>query len=116
LALRRLAAAAPPEARPRLEALAEGVAARGERRAPALPLAAYAGSYGERVLSVEDGRLYYRRGTRPRTALIPLGGNAFAFDTDPAARLEFEVAGARASAFDMGPAGGPSQGHFARTP
>ena len=42
----------------------KGVAARGERRTPALPLAAYAGSYGERVLSVEDGRLYYRRGTR----------------------------------------------------
>jgi hypothetical protein len=116
LALRRLAAAAPAEARPRLEALAEGVAARGERRSPALPLAAYAGSYGERVLSVEDGRLYYRRGTRPRTVLIPLGGNAFAFDVDPAARLEFQVEGARAAAFEMRAAGGPSQGRFARTP
>ena len=116
LALRRLAAAAAGRARPRLEALAEGVAARGERRSPALPLAAYAGSYGERVLSVEDGRLYYRRGTRPRTALIPLGGNAFAIDTDPAVRLEFQVAGGEAAAFEMRPAGGPSQGRFARTP
>ncbi|MEA3013834.1 MAG: hypothetical protein QOD42_2379 [Sphingomonadales bacterium] len=116
LALRRLAAAAPAQARPRLEALADGVAARGERRSPALPLAAYAGSYGERVLSVEDGRLFYRRGTRPRTALIPLGGNAFAIDTDPALRLEFQVAGAQAAAFEMRPAGGPSQGRFARTP
>jgi hypothetical protein len=116
LALRRLAASAAPPERARLEATAEGVAARAERRSPALPLAAYEGSYGERVLSVEDGRLYYRRGTRPRTALIPLGGNAFAIDTDPALRLEFQVSGERAAAFEMRPAGGPSQGRFARTP
>jgi len=115
-ALRRLAETADPRDRARLTGIAEGVAARVERRAPALPLAAYAGDYGERAILVEDGRLWFRRtATRPRVALIPLGGNAFALDSDPAARLTFQVAGERASAFEMGPAGGPSQGRFERS-
>jgi hypothetical protein len=116
LALRRLAAAAPAPERARLEATAEGVVARAERRTPALPLAAYAGSYGERVLSVEDGRLYHRRGTRPRVALIPLGGNVFTLDNDPALRLEFQVAGSAVTAFGISGPGGPGQGPFARNP
>ena len=105
-----------PDERPRIEAIADAVAARSERRAPALPLAAYAGSYGERAIVAEDGRLYYRRGTRPRTALIALGGNRFALDSDPAFRLDFEVSGNSATAFAMGPAGQPPQGRFARNP
>jgi hypothetical protein len=116
LALRRLAANAAGPDRARLEAMADGVAARAENRAPALPLAAYAGSYGERVVSVTDGRLWLRRGTRAPLALIPLGGNVFALDVDPAARLSFEVAGNAARAFAMGPAGQPPQGRFARNP
>jgi hypothetical protein len=117
LALRRLAAAQPvgPE-RARLEAGADGIAARVEHRAPALALAAYAGTYGERILSVDDGRLYYRRGTRPRVALIALGGNRFAFDTDPAQRLDFQVADGAVTAFDLGAIGGPPQGRYTRTP
>ena len=116
LALRRLAAAAPPQARPRLEAIAVGVAARGERWSAALPLAAYAGRYGERVVSIEDGRLYSRRGARPRVALIPLGGHVFVIDNDPALRVEFQVSGGAATAFAISAAGGPSQGPFARNP
>lgn len=116
LALRRLAAAASPEARPRLEAIADGVAARAARHAPALPLAAYAGSYGERVVSVEDGRLYSRRGARPRVALIPLGGNVFVIDNDPAVRVEFQVSGGAVTAFGLSAAGAPSQGPFPRNP
>ncbi len=116
LALRRLAANATGPDRPRLEAMAEGIAARAERRAPALPLTAYAGTYGERVVSVGEGRLWMRRGTRAAIALVPLGGNAFTLDVDPAARLSFEVSGDSATAFAMGPAGQPRQGRFARNP
>jgi hypothetical protein len=116
LALRRLAANATGPDRPRLEAMAEGIAARAERRAPALPLTAYAGAYGERVLSVGEGRLWMRRGPRAPVALVPLGGNAFTLDVDPAARLSFEVSGDSATAFAMGPAGQPPQGRFARNP
>lgn len=116
LALRRLAANATGPDRARLEAMAEGVAARADRRAPALPLDAYAGTYGERVLSVGDGRLWLRRGNRAPLALVPLGGNLFTLDVDPSARLSFEVSGAAATAFAMGPAGQPPQGRFARNP
>ena len=87
LALRRIAAAAPEAERPRLAAMADGVEARGQGRAPALPLAAYAGSYGERVVSVDAGRLYLKRGVRARVALIALGGNVFTLEADPAMRL-----------------------------
>jgi hypothetical protein len=116
LALRRLAANAAGPDRARLEAIAEGVAARAEHRSPTLPLDAYAGTYGERVLSVGDGRLWLRRGTRAPVALVPLGGNLFTLDVDPSARLTFEVSGASATAFAMGPAGQPPQGRFARNP
>jgi hypothetical protein len=116
LALRRLATRAEGPQRARLEATAEGIAARGERRAPALPLAAYAGSYGERSIIAENGQLYVRRGQRARVALIPMGGNAFAYDNDPAIRLDFQVADGRATGFGVGGPGGPPQGPFARTP
>jgi len=116
LALRRLAANAAGPERGRLEAMAEGIAARAERRAPALPLAAYAGAYGERVVSVGEGRLWVRRGPRAPLALVPIGGNVFTLDVDPAARLSFEVSGDSATAFAIGPAGQPPQGRFARNP
>ena len=116
LALRRLAASADGPERGRLEAMAEGVAARAEHRSAALPLGAYAGTYGERTVGVTDGKLWMRRGTRAPLALVPLGGNIFTLDVDPAARLTFEVAGAFATAFAMGPAGQPPQGRFTRNP
>jgi hypothetical protein len=114
-ALKKLAAAAPAGEKARLEALADGVAARAEARSPALPLAAYAGSYGERSVVAEEGRLYYQRGGRARSRLIPLGGNVFAFDTDPALRVTFEPAGERIAAFAIAAAGGPSQGRYERS-
>jgi hypothetical protein len=116
-ALRRLAGtAADPRDRARLTAIAEGVAARGERHQAALPLAAYAGDYGERAILAEDGRLYYRRApTRARIALIALGGNRFALDSDPGLRLDFQIEGDRATGFAMAGPGGPPQGPFART-
>lgn len=115
LALRRLAANAAGAERTRMEAMADGIAARAEHRPAALPLDAYAGHYGERVVSVGDGKLWLRRGTRAALALIPLGGNLFTLDVDPSVRLTFEVTGNEATAFGMGPAGQPPQGPFART-
>jgi hypothetical protein len=114
-ALRRLASAAQGPERARLEALAEGVLARTTPGTPSLPLAAYAGSFGERSVVLDNGRLYYQRADRPRVALLPLGGNRFAFDTDPAMRAEFQMAGERAASFDLGLAGAPPQGRYQRT-
>ncbi|HEY7808933.1 MAG TPA: S41 family peptidase [Allosphingosinicella sp.] len=114
-ALRKLAAAAEPAARRRLEAIADATAARAENRTAALALAAYAGSFGERTISAEEGRLYYQRNGRPRVRLIPLGGNVFASDTDPALRVDFEAAGAKVAAIAIGSVGEPSQGRYERT-
>jgi hypothetical protein len=108
-ALRRLADAAPPPERVRMIALAEGLAAKAENRTPALPLESYAGSYGERTIVVDAGRLYYQRGTRPRELLVSLGGNRFAFDSDPGLRLDFAATGERIAAVDVTPAGLPPQ-------
>lgn len=114
-ALRRLAAQRPADERPRLVALAEGLLARVEPRAPALPLTAYAASFGERMVSVENGRLFYQRGARPRVLLIPLGGNRFAFDTDPGQHLEFVVSGNVVNALTIKRADTSTQGTYERT-
>jgi hypothetical protein len=115
LALRRLAAAAEGLDRAWDEAAAEGVAARLARPAPALPLADYGGHYGDRVVSVEGGLFYYRRPGRMGSALVPLGGNMFTLEDDPAIRLEFLAAGGRASSLRISSPGAPPQGPFART-
>jgi hypothetical protein len=114
-ALRRLAVAAPAGERPRLEALADSLAARSERRSAALPLAAYAGTFGERRIAVEGERLFYQRDTRPREALVPLGGNRFVFESDPGTVVEFMPSGTRVAAITVGSAGGPIQGRYERT-
>ncbi|HEY0132250.1 MAG TPA: S41 family peptidase [Allosphingosinicella sp.] len=114
-ALRLLLAVMPEAERPRMEALAEGISARLEVRAPALALAAYAGSFGERRLVAEAGNLYYQRGDRPRSLLIPLGGNRFAFDNDPALQLEFGAGDKAAKAFTILRPGLPPQGTYERT-
>ena len=114
-ALRRLASTAPRQERARLEALADALAARHERRVPALPLTAYAGSYGERTIVVEDDRLVYQRGTRPREVLVPVGGNRFVLESDPSTAVEFAHSGERVAALLLGPAGGPMQARYERT-
>jgi hypothetical protein len=114
-ALRRLAAAAAPADKARLEAIADALAARTERRAAGLPLAAYAGGYGERRIAVEGDRLFYQRGERPRQALIALGGHRFAMENDPETVVEFAPAGTRVAAMTVGAAGGPAQGRYDRT-
>lgn len=114
-ALRRLAAQAQGPERTRLEALADTVAAKVERRSPALPLRAYAGAFGETAIAIEDGSLYHRRGERPRTALIPLGGNLFALDDNPELQIRFAAKGSAVSALEILPAGGQPLRRYERT-
>lgn len=115
-ALRRLAAAAPERARAQMLAVAEGLAARSERRAAALPLTAYAGTYGERVVSLEGDQLFYQRAKGMRQRLIPLGDNRFGFDEDPGFRIEFAGGtNGRVAAMELTPAGQPAQGRYERT-
>jgi hypothetical protein len=114
-ALRRLAAAASGPAKARLEALAEALSARTERRSAALPLAAYAGSYGERKVMLEGDRLVYQRGDRPRQPLVALGGHRFTFEQDPETVVEFAPAGTQAAALLVGDIGAPPNGRYERS-
>lgn len=113
-ALGRLAQSATADERARLEALADGIAARGEPRTPALPLSAYAGAYGERVVSIEGDRLSYRRAEGAPRRLIALGANRFTFIDDPAFVLTFQASGPSVEAFEIQRVGQPVQGRYAR--
>jgi hypothetical protein len=114
-ALRRLAAAAPEGARrTTLTALAEAADAARTRPAPAQPLAAYAGSYGIRTITLRDGRLHHQRERRFPEPLIALGDDLFALENDPSLRLRFTVADGRATGFGLETATGDARGTFAR--
>jgi hypothetical protein len=114
-ALRKVAAAADPARRARLQALAEGIEAVSRPGIPAARPAAYAGTYGDRRIFVEGGKLWYRQEERPRRLMVPLGGHLFTLADEPLLRLTFQPAGGRMAAFDLGPAEGPVQGQFERT-
>jgi hypothetical protein len=100
-ALRRLAAGAPAQDKARFEATAALLAAQVDPVATALPLAAYAGTFGERKIWVEDGRLAFQREGGPKFVLTPIGPNLFAFENDATTRVEYKVAGGSATAFDL---------------
>ncbi|MEA3053975.1 MAG: hypothetical protein QOG72_2878 [Sphingomonadales bacterium] len=100
-ALRRLAATAAPRDKARFEGAAAVLAARVDPVATALPLAAYAGTFGERKVWVEEGHLALQREGGPKFALIPVGPNQFAFENDPMARIEYKVAGNSATGFEL---------------
>ena len=54
-------------------------------------LAGYAGVYGGRKVSVEDGRLVVRRERRPPYGLIPVGPDIFAVaDNESPVQVRFE--------------------------
>jgi hypothetical protein len=100
-AARRLAATATEGEKAQLEAMATMLAAQVDPVTPALPLAAYAGRFGERTVRLEDGRLVYQRDGGPRLKMIAVGPNAFAFEEDPMARVEYAVSGSSAGSFEL---------------
>ena len=67
----------------------------------ALPLASYAGTYGDRSLSVGGEGLEWRRGNGPKLKLVAVGANEFSFDEDPLSRVSFAVAGGTVTGFKM---------------
>jgi hypothetical protein len=100
-ALRRLAQSASPEDRHIYALRAEAHAARAMPVAAALPLAAYAGTYGIRSVRVDNDRLIYERQGGIRTALLPLGRNLFALDEAPTTRVNFTVNGNSVSSLEL---------------
>ncbi|MDP8913452.1 MAG: S41 family peptidase [Pseudomonadota bacterium] len=100
-ALRKLAAAAPPPEKSRMEAMATVLAARLEPKSPDLPLAAYAGAFGDRTISLEGGVLHSQRAGGPKAKLLSLGANLFVIEADLGTRLEFAVADGGAASLDV---------------
>jgi hypothetical protein len=112
-ALRRLARENQPR-RGQLEAMAGGIEAAARPATPASPLRAYTGVYGDRRISLEEGRLWYQQEARPRRLMVPLGGHRFTLADDPLIRLSFRAERSRVTGFDVGPADGPVQGRYER--
>jgi hypothetical protein len=106
-ALRRLAASAPADRKAPLEGMAEAVAAKAAALKPALPPSAYSGRYSGAAIDVDDGRLYYRQEGRAPLRMTALGGNLFALEDMPAARLDFAAEGGAVTAFEYRRVGGP---------
>lgn len=98
-ALTALAGKAQGPLRTELEWAAALHGARIARAAPALAVTAYAGRYGERTVSVDGAGLVYQRDGGLRTALVPLGGDLFALERDPRARLRFVSANGSVTGF-----------------
>ncbi|HEY0132253.1 MAG TPA: S41 family peptidase [Allosphingosinicella sp.] len=100
-AMRRLASAAPPREKANYEATAALLAAQVDPVATALPLTAYAGNFGERKVSLENGRLAFQRQGGPKLAMVPIGPNLFAFEDDAMTKVEYKVAGNAATGFEL---------------
>jgi hypothetical protein len=100
-ATRRIAANAAGPQKAQLEAMANLLAAQLDPVVPALPLQAYAGTFGERRVAVEDGRLVYQREGGPKLMLVPVGPNRFVFEDDPAAHVDFVVSGSQAGSLEL---------------
>jgi hypothetical protein len=100
-ALRRLSASAAPPERARLEARATLLSAQLQPVSTALPLAAYAGRFGERTISVENGRLALQRGDGPKLFMVPIGPNLFALEADAMTRVQYVVSGDSATGFEL---------------
>lgn len=98
-ALAKLAPKASGPQRTELEWSAARYAARAAQARPGLPASAYAGRYGERSVTADATGLVYQRDGGLRTPLIPLGGDLFALEHDPRARLRFVTAGGAVTGF-----------------
>jgi hypothetical protein len=100
-ALRKLAQTAPADERAMFEGMATVLAAKAEPVAPALPLPAYAGRYGERTVALDQEGLTWQRGAGPKVRMIPVGPNLFAFEEDALTRIEFKLGGANVTGLDV---------------
>lgn len=99
MALDRLAAkATDPERKAQYEWIAAGMKAKANpAKVEAKTLQTYAGVYGERKVTFENGALYYQR-LGPKYRLIPMAPTVFLLDGLENFRVEFEVKDGRSVA------------------
>jgi hypothetical protein len=83
-------------------------AIRAQADPPAVIRADYLGAYGPMTILEQGNRLILQRGTRPPRVLLPLGGDVFFVESDPALRVVFERdAAGKVAAFGMDSSSGP---------
>lgn len=115
-AMRRVATTSAPEVRVSLEGQANLLEAQVNPVSPTLPLSAYVGQYGERILTAEGGRLsWQRRAGSDKLPLTPNAANEFLFDDDPTVRVAFKVESGKVVTVELIRADG-SRTAFPRTP
>lgn len=100
-ALRKIAETASPDRAKSLRTLAAVTDAKINPVKTALPLSAYAGTFGQRVIAVDGTKLIYTGPTGHKFSVIALGPNEFTFEEDPATRILFAVDGASATGFEL---------------
>jgi hypothetical protein len=84
-----------------LEVAAAMLMARTTPVKTALPPAAYAGDYGDRVVRLDGETLTVTRKGGATSKLIAIGANQFAYENDPGATLTFDVSGDKATALHL---------------
>lgn len=90
-AMARITAAAPADERDEDAAILAYYRALATPVASAHALEAYAGTYGDRTVSVVAGNLMTARTSRLPFRLVPMGSDSFAPEADPAARFSFAI-------------------------
>lgn len=100
-AMAQLAASLAGNERAAAERMAAYYRALENPTAPARPLEAYAGTYGDRTVEIVGGSLMLRRGNRPQTRLVALGDNLFAPEAAPAHRVSFVAEGGAVAALEL---------------
>ena len=100
-ALRKIAETARPERKAGLEAAAAVMDAQVNPVKTELPLAAYAGAYGDRVIALESGLLTFQRQGAPKHSMVAVGPNRFAFEDDPMSRVQFSAAGSSVNELEL---------------
>ncbi len=55
-----------------------------------IDMQSYAGQYGPRTVTVEDGHMYYQRGEGNKYKLLPMGDHKFSISEIPYFRIQFE--------------------------
>jgi hypothetical protein len=99
-AAERLASVAGPE-QARYAWLAASLKARTSPAKLTATPQAYAGRFGERAITVDGEGLAYQRDGGPKTRLLPISGDTFAMEADPAARVRVRMQGGRAASIDI---------------
>ncbi len=100
-ALRALAVNATGEDKKMYQSAATVLDAQVNPVATALPIAQYAGVYGERHITTEDGKIMFQREGGMKHVMVAVAPNEFAFTDAPTDRVRFNFAGGAVTGLEL---------------